>query len=233
MYAFTPTARGFGLRLVAVAGLVALLAGPHGADALGGSLGGPSLRPAFATPVSQGSLFLKKGACFSGATCSRRVPSIGRVCMQQSPESVDSLNPSWTRELAIIGTGAGVGVTAGLTVTWLKLGIAVIREFLYTGAPAEFMHNALGGFASPGFNPEVAFFPLVGGIVTTILLLINGASFGGGLAVQLDKVPRSTNSPCASEGDFPEDRSHVPCDDGQRRSLSQEIEVTVQSELLG
>jgi len=30
--------------------------------------------------------------------------------------------------------------------------------------------------------------PPESGIVTTILLLANGASFGGGLAVQLDKV---------------------------------------------
>jgi len=162
MHAFSPTARGLGLRRVAVAGLVALLAGPRGADALGAGLGGPSLRPAFATPVSQGPLFPRS---LPGATCSRRFPSIGRVSMQ-SPDSVDNL-PSWARELTIIGTGAGVGVTAGFTVTCLKLGINAIRETLYSGAPAEFMHTALGGFASPGFNPEVALFPLVGGNQTS------------------------------------------------------------------
>lgn len=185
MHTSTPTARGLGLRHVAIAGLVALLAGPRGADALG--LNGPSLRTAFAAPMNQGSFSLRKGSCLPGATCSRRPSSLGRVSMQEESPAEEKIN-DWARELAIIGTGAGVGVTAGLGVTFLKLGIGAIRENLYNGAPAEFMHRTVGGFATTGFNPEIAFFPLLGGFVTTILLLVNGASFGGGLGVQLDKV---------------------------------------------
>lgn len=95
---------------------------------------------------------------------------------------------TWSKELAILATGAGVGVTTGAAVSVLKLGIGAIREGLYKGAPAAFMHDLVGGLAFDGFNPEIALFPLVGAVITTTMLLINGANFGGGLAVLLEKV---------------------------------------------
>lgn len=182
-----------GLQRLFTIGLVGVLLAPLTADALGmGPNGDLKLRPAFAAPIGQGScVSLRRSSCISGSLCARKTPRLGLVKMQQQEQPEMELPEefnTWSKELAILATGAGVGVTTGAAVSVLKLGIGAIREGLYKGAPAAFMHDLVGGLAFDGFNPEIALFPLVGAVITTTMLLINGANFGGGLAVLLEKV---------------------------------------------
>jgi len=112
-------------------------------------------------------------------------------------------------EVKIVAAGSLIGGMTGLLVLLFKFGIAEVRQMTYQGPWAElvdWLEAGLGPAArAVGFdvgsipadvNLEFAMYPLLGGIVTTLLLLAlkgsGNVNFGPPLSGQLEELQRGT-----------------------------------------
>jgi len=111
--------------------------------------------------------------------------------------------PEFFEQVLIVVAGAVIGGVTGLTVMLFKSGIAATREFTYQGGYSDFVdyfQRAIGkaGLVPGGIpstiNLEFVMYPLLGGIVTSLLLFATRTGtkgdFGPALSGQLEELQR-------------------------------------------
>ncbi|EKX54454.1 hypothetical protein GUITHDRAFT_160672 [Guillardia theta CCMP2712] len=104
--------------------------------------------------------------------------------------------PNNFQEIGLIGAAAVVGAGSGLAVVAFKEGIKAMRGWTYQGSYAQLVHN-IGSFLPSsglpnmeGINLEYICFPVMGGLLTSLFLLVLRKDFGPGLTGQLEEVDR-------------------------------------------
>jgi len=111
--------------------------------------------------------------------------------------------PDFFEQVLIVVAGAVIGGVTGLTVMLFKSSIAATREFTYQGGYSDFVdyfQRAIGeaglvpGGIPSAINLEFFMYPLLGGIVTSLLLFATRTGtkgdFGPALSGQLEELQR-------------------------------------------
>jgi len=132
--------------------------------------------------------------------------------LKRTGGSFEDRKREFADEVKIVAAGSLIGLVTGLLVLLFKAGIAEARHQTFQGPWAQLIDwlqdlleaadihppdPLLPLFLSPAINLEFALYPLLGGIVTTLLILCLKASgeatgFGPPLSGQLEELQRGT-----------------------------------------
>jgi len=121
----------------------------------------------------------------------------------QGPSGGQGRVQEFLDESKIVAAGASIGLMTGVLVLIFKLGIAKTRHFTYEGPWANLVDWLEASLTNAGLMPqgipadinlEFALYPLLGGILTTLMLTatktLAGGDFGKPLSGQLEELQR-------------------------------------------
>lgn len=103
-------------------------------------------------------------------------------------------------QVGIVAAAALMGVGTGVAVAFFKSLIKSFREFVYEGAYSDLVHDIstaltkLTGFVPvSSYNPEYILFPLIGGVIVSIILALEGNDLGPGVKGIVKEVDEDKN----------------------------------------
>ena len=103
-------------------------------------------------------------------------------------------------QVGIVAAAAILGVGAGVSVALFKTSIKSFRTFVYEGAYSDVVHDIstavtklTGLLPGSSYNPEYILFPLLGGIIVSIILAIEGNDLGPGIKGIVKEVDEDKN----------------------------------------
>jgi len=122
------------------------------------------------------------------------------LTMQQQPQ----INNELADERKIVAAASAIGLVTGLSVGAFKSAVAQTRHFTYEGAWSDLVDwvegaarkaNIIPAGVPADVNLEFLFYPLLGGIITSLIIVamknLAGTDFGPPLAGQLEETQRN------------------------------------------